>query len=244
MKRNNAPVEVDALIIATHPDDAEATCGGTITKLVTRGARVGVLDASRGEMGTRGTVEDRDAECKAATRKLKLAWRENLGLPDGRIVNSVEARESIAEILRKLRPRLLFAPWWKSDLHPDHVAVGILARQAFFLSGLRRLAPLNNPHRPSRVYYYPSHDIFDPDFVVALDESEFDRKLEALRCYGSQFRPSTKKDRGQHFVHGQDLAERIALRARYFGVQAGSPFGEPFKSEQMLTDRDPLEFKI
>jgi bacillithiol biosynthesis deacetylase BshB1 len=232
--------EIDVLVLATHPDDAESTCGGTIAKLVSRGARVGVLDATRGEMGTRGSLAERARECRDATKILGLAWRDNMRLPDTRVAASIEAREDLALRIRRLRPRLMIAPWWQSDLHPDHAAVGLLGRQAYFLSGLRRLDSKSKPHRPTRVLYYPSHDIFDPSFIVALDDAHFAKKLDALRAYASQVFPGGAHDRGQHFVHGQEMLERIEIRGRYFGSRIGVRFGEPYRVEGVLRDEDPL----
>jgi bacillithiol biosynthesis deacetylase BshB1 len=233
---------LDVLVLATHPDDAESTCGGTIAKLVSRGARVGVLDVSRGEMGTRGTPESRALECAAASKILGLCFRENLGLPDGRVSATVEAREEIARWLRRLRPAILIAPWWEHDLHPDHAAVGAMARQAYFLAGLRRLVEDLPPHRPRRVLYYPSHDLFEPSFVVELEAAHFEKKLDALRAYASQVFPNSAADRGQHFVHGQEMLDRIEVRARFFGSRIGVRFGEPFRAEGTLSDVDPLGF--
>lgn len=232
---------LDVLVLATHPDDAEATCGGTIAKLVERGRRVGVLDASRGELGSRGNARVRAKECREATRLLGLTWRGNLGLPDSRVPVTHELREELARWIRRLQPRLLVAPWWQSDLHPDHAAYGALARQAYFLSGLRRKEPKLAPHRPRRVLYYPSHDLFEPHFVVTLEEHHFEQKMASVRAYGSQVFPEHARDRGQHFVHGQEMLERVELRARYFGSLVRVRFGEPFRAEGLLPDGDPLE---
>lgn len=234
--------ELDVLVLATHPDDAESTCGGTIAKLVARGARVGVLDACRGEMGTRGDAAARARECDEATRVLGLAFRENLGLSDGRIQPSIDAREEIGRWIRRLRPSILIAPWWEHDLHPDHAAVGRMGRDAYFLAGLRRLEPALPPHRPRRVLYYPSHDLFEPSFVVALSDEDFARKMESLRAYASQVFPNAEGDRGQHFVFGQEMLHRIEVRARFFGSRIGVRFGEPFRAEGTLSDADPLQF--
>lgn len=233
---------IDILVLATHPDDAEATCGGTIAKLVSLGARVGILDACRGEMGSRGTAEERLVEAAAASKALGVIWRENLELKDGSIVPDISARNAIARRIRQLRPQVMIAPWWQSDLHPDHAAVGALARQAFFVAGLKKLDTTTEPHRPKRVLYYPSHDMFEPQFVVALSDELFQKKIAALRCFSSQLKPSSQTDRGQHFVHGQDLEERITLRARYFGAAAGAKYGEPFRVEGFLSDGAPLGF--
>ncbi len=234
------PARLDVLLLATHPDDAESTCGGTLAKLVARGARVGVLDATRGEMGTRGSAAERARECAKATRALGLAWRGNLELPDGRVAATIEARELLVGWIRKLRPSILIAPWWQRDLHPDHAAVGRLARQAYYLAGLRKLLPGSAPHRPDSVFYYPSHDLFRPHFVVPLTEQHFARKMRALHCYRSQVRPREAGDVGRHLVYGSDLVARIETRARFFGEIVGAPFGEPFRSEKMLQDAEPF----
>lgn len=232
--------QLDALFIATHPDDAESACGGTIAKLVSRGARVGVLDISRGEMGTRGTLEQRNMECEKATSLLGIAWRENLSLPDGRVTNTTESREALARRIAALRPHLMFAPWWISDMHPDHAATGRLCRDAYFLAGLSKLMADVKPHRPKRVYYYPSHDMFEPNFVVSIDGNLMNKKIDSIKCYGSQLTSAAPTDDGKHFVHGMDLLERIILRNRYFGSMVGAEFGEPFRVEGMLNDSDPL----
>src|SRR5262245_31529897 len=130
---------LDALVIAARPDDAEISLGGTILKLIDAKKRLGVLDLTRGEMGTRGTAAERDAETTAANRLLGLAWRGNLELPDARVVVDLETRERLARILREHAPQLVFAQH-AEDLHPDHAACGELARQAWYLSGLARLA--------------------------------------------------------------------------------------------------------
>src|SRR5262245_59931683 len=141
-------MKLDVLVVSAHPDDAEISLGGTILKLIAAGAKVGVVDLTHGEMGTRGTRADRERESDAATKELGLAWRGNLGLPDARVVPALEAREELAGILREHSPRLVFAQH-TSDLHPDHAACGQLARDAWYLSGLSRLAT-EKGGRPAR----------------------------------------------------------------------------------------------
>ncbi|MBL8695995.1 MAG: bacillithiol biosynthesis deacetylase BshB1 [Planctomycetes bacterium] len=235
---------VDVLVVATHPDDAEATIGGTIAKLTQSGCSVAVVDASRGEMGTRGTVDDRKKEAARAARSLRLAWRANLELPDARIVASPPAREALARVIRNAKPWLLIGPWWVSDLHPDHAAVGLMTRQAFFLSGLQKLDPESAPHRPKHLLYYASHDRFEPHFVSALTEAHFNAKIRALECYATQVRSTSRRDKGQHFVFGRGFFERVLARTRHDGILIGAPYGEGFRSEAILSEENPIHMLL
>jgi LmbE family N-acetylglucosaminyl deacetylase len=153
---------------------------------------------------------------------------------------TIEAREAIARRIRALRPAILIAPW-RRDLHPDHAAVGVLARQAYFIAGLRSLDRRLPPHRPARVFYYPSHDLFRADFVVVLDEALHEQKVRAVRCYRSQIEPGNRGDRGEHFVHRLDILDRMTIRARFYGGLARVPYAEPFRIEGVLTDANPLD---
>ena len=176
-------MKLDALVIGAHPDDAEISLGGTILCMVDAGRRVGVLDLTRGEMGTRGTAEDRDAETAAATEALGIAWRGNLGLPDGRVEVDIASREKIARTLRELEPDVVLAHH-PTDLHPDHAACGELARQAWYLSGLKRLAELDggpSARRPARLMHFLGHVPFEPTLVVDVS-AVWERKVEAIRC--------------------------------------------------------------
>src|SRR5881396_4359811 len=192
---------LDALVIAAHPDDAEISLGGTLLKLVEAKKRVGVLDLTRGEMGTRGTQAERDAETAAANELLGLAWRGNLELADARVLVTLENRERLARILREHAPRLVFAQH-TDDLHPDHAACGQLARAAWYLSGLARLADpgaTRSARRPQRIYHYMGHVPFEPTFVVDIGPV-WEEKLGLVRCYASQLEPQDGGDRGQHLL--------------------------------------------
>jgi bacillithiol biosynthesis deacetylase BshB1 len=226
---------LDVLVVAAHPDDAEIQLGGTLLKLVEARKRVGVLDLTRGEMGTRGTRADRDAETAAATRLLDLAWRGNLELPDARVATSFETRERLARILREHAPRLVFAQHTE-DLHPDHAACGVLAREAWYLSGLARLAERDGgppARRPRLLFHYMGHVPFEPTFVVDVS-AVWSRKVELIRCYASQLAPRDGGDRGQHLLFGADILSRAETRARYYGERIGVAYGEP------LLHRGPL----
>ncbi|HUR29593.1 MAG TPA: bacillithiol biosynthesis deacetylase BshB1 [Planctomycetota bacterium] len=232
-------MKLDVLAIAAHPDDAEICAGGTLLLFQRAGKKIGVIDLTRGEMGTRGTAEDRDAETQAASRALGLSVRENLRLPDGRVVPTVETRERLAALLREHAPELVLAHS-TDDLHPDHAAAGTLALQAWYLSGLTRLAPENTrapARRPRRLLHFMGHVPFDPTFVVDIT-AVWDAKCEAVRAYGSQLRPANAADQGEHFLFGADVLERMETRARYFGERIGVRYGEPLLSRGILSIGD------
>jgi len=160
----------DALFLAAHPDDAEIACGGTILRLVAAGRRVVVVDLTRGEMATRGTPELRAQEAAAATERLGVALRENLGLPDGRLTDDEPSVGTVVEVLRRHRPALLFAPV-EADAHPDHAAAARIAGKAFFTAGLRRAHPgTGEAFRPRLLLRYPGNDAVPATFCVATSE--------------------------------------------------------------------------
>lgn len=233
--------KLDVLVVAAHPDDAEITVGGTLLLLAGRGKRCGIVDLTRGEMGTRGTKDDRAREVAAANALLRLSVRENLDLPDGRIEASLTARERLAALIRVHAPDVVLAHHLE-DLHPDHSAAGRLAREAWYLSGLARLAEVTGgpaARRPARLYHFMGHVPFDPTFVVDIGEV-WDAKRALVECYASQLAPAHADDRGKHFLFGVDILQRMETRARFFGERIGARFGEPLLARGPLPCFDPL----
>ena len=223
-----SPEPLDLLVVAAHPDDAEICVGGVLLDAHARGMRTGIVDVTRGEMGTRGTQADRDAEAEAASQVLGLSMRANLQQPDGRVSVSIEAREALAAVFRHWRPRVVIAQHTE-DLHPDHAATGLLAREAWYLAGLKRLAERSGEdgaHRPARLLHFMGHVPFEPTVVVPIDHV-WERKVELIRCFATQLEPAHADDRGQHFLFGTDILARAELRARVYGERIGSTFGEP-----------------
>ena len=221
-------MKLDVLVIAAHPDDAEICVGGSILLWTDAGKAVGVLDVTRGEMGTRGTQADRDRETLAASERMRLATRENLGLPDGRVEVSLAARE-LADARHT------------DDLHPDHAAAGRLAREAWYLSGLARLAERDGgapARRPRRLFHFMGHVPFEPTLVIDIG-AVWERKCELVRCYASQLAPANAGDRGQHFLFGADILARMETRARFFGERIGARYGEPLVALGPLAVSDP-----
>jgi bacillithiol biosynthesis deacetylase BshB1 len=221
-------MKLDALVIAAHPDDAEISVGGTLLRLVRAGKAVGIVDLTRGELGSRGDRAARDRETAAANALLRLAVRHNLDLPDGRVQSNIEIREGLARLIREHAPDVLLAHT-VDDLHPDHAAAGRLAREAWYLSGLRRLAERDGgppAHRPRRLYHFLGHVPFEPTFVVDIGPV-WEQKLALVRCYQSQLRPESPADKGEHFLFGADILQRMESKARFYGERIGVLFGEP-----------------
>jgi bacillithiol biosynthesis deacetylase BshB1 len=219
---------LDVLVIAAHPDDAEVGVGGTLCLLRAQGLRVGVLDLTDGEPTPHGSPEIRRRETEAASAVLGLHWRENLGLPNRALVADLEARRRLAGILRQVRPTFLFAPYWE-DAHPDHVAASALVDAARFWAKLTKTDLPGEPHYPRRIFYYFSlHLRLHPRPSFVLDITPYmDLKMQALRCYHSQFvagRPSTFPT----------LLDDVRDRARYWGWAIGTGYGEPFLCREEL----------
>jgi len=221
---------LDVLAIAAHRDDIELTCGGTVIKMVDEGYRVGALDLSAGESGTRGSAAVREREAEKAAKLMGLAHRENLGLPDAAIENLRPYKLKIAQKIRDLRPRTVILPYWEGR-HPDHYTTGQIGYEACFLAGLDKLPLHGEPHRPFKIIYASVYvPAVVPSFVVDVT-SQFERKLKAILCYGSQFSP--EKDMRNLFPSRRDLRERVGSLARHFGLMIGVRFGEPFVTREV-----------
>ncbi|MDX1963466.1 MAG: bacillithiol biosynthesis deacetylase BshB1 [Pirellulales bacterium] len=219
---------LDVLIIAPHPDDAELGMGGAICNLKAAGRSVGVLDLTSGEPTPYGSPQIRAAETAAATKVLNLDWRENLGLPNRSLEPTLAARGALAAVIRRTKPRWLFAPYWV-DAHPDHVAATELIEAARFWAKLTKTDLPYDPHHPQRVfYYYCVHlrVVAQPAFV--LDISEYwETKLRAIECYHSQFvaqRPTTPPT----------FLDRLRDQAAYWGWTIGTAYGEPYACKEAI----------
>src|SRR5205085_6203897 len=158
---------LDILALAAHRDDVEQTCGGTLLKMAQHGHRTGILDLTRGEMGTRGTAEDREREAAEAARILCVSWRQALDIPDGRVENTWENRLKVARVIRQQQPRVVILPYWKGR-HPDHYTCSVLGYEACFLAGLAKLELDAAPHRPFKIVYATLYYDIRPSFVVDI----------------------------------------------------------------------------
>jgi bacillithiol biosynthesis deacetylase BshB1 len=223
---------LDVLVVAPHPDDAELGMAGAILKMQDDGLRVGILDLTNGEPTPHGSLERRAQETAAASEVLGIAWRENLGLPNRSLEATLEARGKLAGVIRRTRPRWLFAPYWV-DAHPDHVAATQLIEAARFWAKLTKTDLPGAPHHPQRIFnYYCVHLKQTPQPAFILDISKYwERKLAAIRCYESQFITGRPTDRPTFL----DLQE---TEAAYWGKCIGVRYGEPFTSREPIGIRD------
>lgn len=234
-------MELDILSVVAHPDDTELTCGGTVIKMAQAGYRVGVLDLTAGESGTRGNALLREREAKRASKVLGLVHRENLYLPDAGIEEVREFKLKIAKRIRALRPRTVILPYWEGR-HPDHYATGRIGYEACFLAGLARLPLEGKPHRPHKIVYASLYvPSLRPTFVVDITE-QIERKLKAILCYSSQFSP--RKDMQNLFPARADLRERVTSLARHFGLMIGVRYGEPFVTREVARVDDIVNMPV
>lgn len=217
---------IDLLAIAAHRDDVELTCGGTLLKALQQGHATAVIDLTDGEMGTRGSAGLRGEEADRAAAILGLQARESLGLPDAGITNTPETRELLARAIRRFRPRVVIAPALEGR-HPDHRTTAQLVRDACFIAGLGKVAPDVPKHRPHKVVHALTYrqDFVKPTFVVDISDV-FERKLEAIRCYDSQFGGAIQA--GEVYPTGEPLYDVIRHHAAYYGALIRSRYGEPF----------------
>ena len=228
---------VEILAVGAHPDDVELGCGGTLALLALRGRTVGILDLTRGEAGTRGTPQTRAAEAAEAARILGARSRDVLDLGDGNLRTDRAAELEVIEAIRRLRPRLVFAPL-PNDRHPDHVRAGRLVADAAFYAGLRSLETGRAPHRPQQVVYYPSTFLAEPTFLVDVTEA-LATKLSAVRAFRSQFYDPGSTE-PETFISSPEFLEGVTARARAFGRLANVGAAEGFVSPRPPLLADPL----
>jgi N-acetylglucosamine malate deacetylase 1 len=249
---------LDILAIAAHRDDVEQTCGGTLLKAAQRGQRTGILDLTRGEMGTRGTAEDRAREADDAAKILGLSWRRALDIPDGRVENTYENRLKVAAVIRETRPRVIILPYWKGR-HPDHYTASVLGYEASFLAGLAKLALSSQPsaisqtssgagesgalapHRPFKIIYATLYYDIRPSFVVDIGE-QFERKFASILAYTSQF---SDQEAGKDLFPARDeIRARVESMARFYGMLGGVSHAEPFLQKEVGLIEDLLAIPV
>ena len=234
-------MQLDVLSIAAHRDDTELTCGGTIIKMVQAGYRVGVLDLTAGETGTRGSAALREREADRASRLMGLAHRENLHLPDAGIENIREYKLKIARKIRELRPRTVILPYWKGR-HPDHYTTGRIGYEACFLAGLAKLQLEGRPHRPHKIIYASLYvPTVRPTFVVDITP-QFEKKVKAILAYTSQF--SAQEDMQNLFPSRRDLRKRLASLGGHFGLMIGVQYAEPFITREVAAVEDIVKLPV
>jgi bacillithiol biosynthesis deacetylase BshB1 len=201
-----------------------------------QGKKIGILDLTRGELGTRGTPETRESEAKAAGEIIGVDFRENLGLPDGSIEITPATKAAVIEVIRHVRPQILLFPHWL-ERHPDHEHAHRLCREAWFSSGLEKLETARGgkkqePFRPRAFYHYMQTFEFEPSFVVDISE-QFEQRMESVKAFKSQFYDPSSKER-ETFLSTPDFLDFLRARYEYYGDRIGRKYGEPFYSVNMV----------
>lgn len=216
---------LDILAFAPHPDDAELGCGGSLIRSVDQGLSVAVADLTSGEMGSRGTPDNRERERQLAAQIMGLHARYALGLPDSEIGTDLSQRMPIIDLIRETRPRIALIPYWE-DRHPDHIAASKLLQNACFFAGVRKIGS-GIPYRPERIYYYSLHSPFPPTFMIDVS-STWERKMEAVRAYESQFQHNNGDV--ETSLSSLSFLRTLEARAVWCGAMIGVAYGEAFYS--------------
>ncbi len=243
---------LDILAIAAHRDDVEQTCAGTLLKMAQRGQKTGILDLTQGELGTRGTADDRAREAADAAKILGAGWRRALDIPDGRVENTWENRLKVASVIRETRPRVVILPYWKGR-HPDHYTASILGYEACFLAGLSKLDPSSAarredgsssklaPHRPFKIVYATLYYDIRPTFVVDISQ-QFEQKFDSIMAYKSQFNDQSAGS--DLFPAHDEIHARVDSMARFYGALGGVRYGEPFLQKEVGLVEDLLAIPV
>ena len=231
---------IDIVALAAHRDDVEQTCGGTLLKMAARGHSTAILDLTRGEMGTRGSAQEREKEAEEAAKILRVSVRRALDIPDGRVENTFENRLKIARVLRELRPQVLILPYWLAR-HPDHYTASVLGYEASFLAGLAKLQVEGRPHRPRKIIYASLYYDVRPTFVVDITD-QFEARLQALMAYRSQY--SDQEAGSGIFTPSSQIRARIESMARFYGALAGVEYAEPFVQKEVGLVDDVLAIPV
>ncbi|MFB3897551.1 MAG: bacillithiol biosynthesis deacetylase BshB1 [bacterium] len=232
---------LDVMAISAHRDDTEITCGGTLIKMVDMKYKVGMVDLTQGEMGTRGSAKLREEEAAAAAKVMGITVRENVEIPDSRVENTYENKLKVVNIIRKYRPKVVILPYWKGR-HPDHYTTPKLAYEACYLSGLKKLETGLEPYRPFKILYASMYfqDV-RPSFLVDITD-QFDRKIDAVKAYKSQFEDIRP---GQEVPFTRtDVFEVMRVRARNYGLLIQKMYAEPFLVNELIEIDDIVTMPV
>jgi bacillithiol biosynthesis deacetylase BshB1 len=227
---------LDVLVFAAHPDDAELSMGGTIARFANDGFSVGIIDLTRGEMGTRGNADTRQKEALEAAKILKTSIRENLLIPDGDIEISNGNCRKVIVLMRRYKPKIVFAPYF-SDRHPDHINASKLIKRAMFVSGLEKIKTSESEiaqraYRPAKLFYYMQSYTFEASFIVDISNF-FEIKMKAVWAYSTQFH-NPESNEPETFISSPEFIDYVDARAKFYGFQIGKKFGEPFYCEEKI----------
>lgn len=235
-------VKLDALAIGAHPDDVELSCGGALLTLVAQGRKVGIVDLTEGELGTRGSIGIRRAEAALAATIIGASVRVNLGIPDGNIQNTPENRERLIRIIRRHRPDVLLIPHSR-DRHPDHEHAHVLARESWFYAGLQKIPTEDSgasqePWRPRAYYHFMQWYEFVPSFIVDITPV-YEKRMQAVRAFRSQFFDPESNERST-VLSTPDFMDMVRTRIEYYGDRIGRKYGEPYFSPAPIAVPDIL----
>lgn len=228
-------MKLDILAIGVHPDDVELGCAGTLMKHIDQGYTVGIVDLTKGELGTRGTIATRKKEALDASKIMGVKVRENLGFRDGFFVNDEKHQRELIKVIRKYRPSIVISNA-KYDRHPDHGRSAQLTYDACFLAGLSKVetslnGKMQQAYRPKALYHYIQAIHTEPHFVVDIT-NYFDRKLEAILAYKTQFYDPKSKEKNT-FISSPEFLEFVRARASHFGVPIGVRYAEGFTANRI-----------
>ena len=230
-------MNVDVLAIAAHPDDVEMCCAGTLAKLKARGRTFGILDLTRGEMGTRGSAEIRDAEAHRAAEILGASFRTSLDFGDGGLRTGPAEEDALIEAIRIYRPRIIFTSF-PEDRHPDHARCGALVADAAFYAGLRKRETAHPAHRPQQVLFFSTMHYQTPTFVVDVSAT-YPLRREAILAFRSQFHNPDSAE-PETMLSAEKFLKELEARARHYGQMTGVEFGEGFISKRPVRIDDPV----
>ena len=236
---------IDVLAVCAHPDDAELGCAGLLLRCKAGGARVGVVDLTRGELGSRGNAALRNEERTRATAILGLDVRLDLDLPDGFVERTVEYRTRLVEVIRSERPRMIVGPYWE-DHHPDHVNTSLLMKDAWWFAGVAKHPGGPNAHRPEAMLFQLSRYVARPSLIVDISE-QFATKARAVACYASQLHrpaaadgPADTAGEPETYLSRSDFLAAWEGRHRYYGRMIGAEFGEAYLMRNPVPITDPM----
>lgn len=223
-------MKLDVLAIAAHPDDIELSCASTVYKLTSEGKKVGILDLTQGELGTRGSKEIRSKEAEVSSKILGLSMRMNFKIPDGGIEVNKKNITRVIQIIRHYRPDILLFPHWL-ERHPDHEHAHKVCREAWFYSGLEKIVTkwegkFQHPHRPAKYFHFMQKYEFQPSFIVDVSKN-YDKKKEVLAAFSSQFHNPKSTER-ETILSSKFFLESVYARDRHFGSLINVEYGEPF----------------
>ncbi len=235
-------MKLSILAIGVHPDDVELGCSGTLINEIRRGKKVGIIDLTQGELGTRGTIDTRYEEAANAAEIIGVSVRENLKMRDGFFRDEEENQLKLITVIRKYQPDIVFANVLH-DRHPDHGRAGHMISQCCFLSGLAKISTRDKDGkeqarwRPSYVLHYIQDWYHEPDLLIDITES-FEQRMRSIQAYGTQFHNEGKTEGPQTYISTPDFLESVIARARMFGKRIGVKYAEGFISEKKIGIRD------